>query len=63
VKVQVVYNFGREDAASREALQRLADSVARHLEPGKAAAVVAEGLEFAEPRPLGGMLHLVDRLL
>jgi len=53
-KVQVVYNFGREDAASREALQRLVASVARHLEPGKARAVAADGLEFAESRPLGG---------
>src|SRR5271157_1751913 len=53
-KVQVLYNFGREDAASRQALQRLAASVARHLEPGKARAVAAEGLEFAESRPLGG---------
>src|SRR5260370_11614956 len=53
-KVQVLYNFGREDAASREALQRLAASVARHLEPGNARAAAAEGLEFAESRPLGG---------
>jgi hypothetical protein len=53
-KVQVVYNFGREDAAAREALQRLVASVARHLEPGKARAVAAEGLEFAESRPVGG---------
>lgn len=32
------------------------DSVARHLEPGtaKAAAAAADGLEFAESRPLGG---------
>jgi hypothetical protein len=53
-RVQVLYNFGREDAASREALQRLAASVARHLEPGKARAAAAENLEFAESRPLGG---------
>ena len=53
-KVQVVYNFGREDAASREALQRLVASVARHLDPGEAPATGAEGLEFAEARPLGG---------
>jgi hypothetical protein len=53
-RVQVLYNFGREDAASREALQRLAASVARHLEPGKARAAAAEDLEFAESRPLGG---------
>jgi len=53
-RVQVLYNFGREDAATREALQRLAASVARHLEPGKARAVATEALEFAESRPLGG---------
>jgi hypothetical protein len=53
-KVQVVYNFGREEPATREALERLVASVARHLEPGKARAIAAEGLEFAESRPLGG---------
>src|SRR5438045_5030786 len=53
-RVRVLYNFGREDAASREALQRLAASVARHLEPGDARSAAAEGLEFAESRPLGG---------
>jgi hypothetical protein len=52
--VQVVYNFGREDAANREALQRLAASVTRFLDPGAALAASAEGLEFAESRPLGG---------
>jgi len=53
-RVQVVYNFGREEPATREALERLAGSVARHLEPGKARAIAAEGLEFTESRPLGG---------
>ena len=53
-RVQVVYNFGREEPATREALERLAASVARHLEPGKARAIAAEGLAFAESRPLGG---------
>src|SRR6266566_1279314 len=53
-RVQVVYNFGREEPATREALERLAASVARHLEPGKARAIAAEGLEFTESRPLGG---------
>src|SRR5271157_1261146 len=53
-KVQVVYNFGREEPATREALERLVASVTRHLEPGKAKAIAAEGLEFAESRPLGG---------
>ena len=37
-RVQVVCNFGREDPATREALERLVASVARHLEPGKARA-------------------------
>jgi hypothetical protein len=53
-QVQVVYNFGREEPGTRQALERLVDSVARHLEPGKARAVAADGLEFAESRPLGG---------
>jgi len=53
-KVQVVYNFGREDHANREALQRLVASVTRFLEPEKALAAAAVGLEFTESRPLGG---------
>ena len=54
-RVQVVYNFGREDAANREALQRLVASVGRFLEPGKAlAAAAGDNLEFTESRPLGG---------
>jgi hypothetical protein len=53
-RVQVVYNFGREEPGTREALERLVASVTRHLEPGKARAIAAEGLEFAESRPLGG---------
>jgi Transposase DDE domain len=54
-KVQVVYNFGREDAANREALTRLVASVTRFLDPDMAlAAAAGEGLEFTESRPLGG---------
>jgi transposase len=53
-RVQVVYNFGREDAANREALRRLAASVTRFLDPDKALAATADGLEFTESRPLGG---------
>jgi len=52
--VQVVYNFGREDAANREALQRLVASVTRFLDPDAALAAPADGLEFTESRPLGG---------
>jgi Transposase DDE domain len=60
-KVQVIYNFGREEPGTREALERLVASVARHLAPGKARAIAAEGLEFTESRPLGGT-HVLDAL-
>jgi hypothetical protein len=53
-KVQVVYNFGREGHANREALQRLVASLTRFLDPGAALAATADGLEFTESRPLGG---------
>jgi hypothetical protein len=36
--VQVVYNFGGEDTANREALQRLVASVTRFLDPDEALA-------------------------
>jgi hypothetical protein len=52
--VQVVYNFGREDTANREALQRLVASVTRFLDPAAALAAASDGLEFTESRPLGG---------
>jgi hypothetical protein len=52
--VQVVYNFGREDAANRDALQRLVASLTRFLDPEAALAAAADGLEFTESRPLGG---------
>src|ERR1700761_3304841 len=54
-KVQVIYNFGREDAANREALQRLIVSVTRFLDPDAALAAAADGLAFTESRPLGGI--------
>jgi hypothetical protein len=54
-RVQVLYNFGREDAHNRAALQRLVASVARFLDPDRAlAATAGEGLAFVESRPLGG---------
>jgi Transposase DDE domain len=52
--VQVVYNFGREDAANRDALQRLVASLTRFLDPDAALAAAADGLDFTESRPLGG---------
>ena len=51
-RVQVVYNFGREEPAARAALERLIASVSRHLDPGRARP--AQELEFTESRPLGG---------
>src|SRR5574341_1230176 len=58
-RVQVVYNFGREDANNRAALQRLVASVARFLDPDQAlAATAGEGLAFVESRPLGGVWAL-----
>jgi hypothetical protein len=54
-RVQVVYNFGREDANNRAALQRLVASVSRFLDADQAlAAAAGEGLAFVESRPLGG---------
>src|SRR5919197_5809424 len=54
-RVQVVYNFGREDHHNRAALQRLVASVSRFLDPDQAlAATAGEGLGFVESRPLGG---------
>jgi Transposase DDE domain len=55
-RVQVLYNFGREDANNRAALQRLVASVARFLDPDHAlVATAGQGLEFIESRPLGGV--------
>jgi hypothetical protein len=54
-RVQVIYNFGREDQANRAALERLVASVSRFLDPDRAlVATAGEGLEFIEARPLGG---------
>jgi hypothetical protein len=58
-KVQVLYNFGREDANNRAALQRLVASVSRFLDPDQAlAATAGQGLEFIQARPLGGIWAL-----
>jgi hypothetical protein len=58
-RVQVLYNFGREDANNRAALQRLVASVSRFLDPDQAlAAQAGEGLAFVESRPLGGIWAL-----
>jgi Transposase DDE domain len=58
-RVQVLYNFGREDANNRAALQRLVASLTRFLDPDQAlAATAGAGLSFVESRPLGGVWAL-----
>src|SRR6266511_4251360 len=61
-RVQVLYNFGREDANNRAALQRLVASVTRFLDPDRALAAAGEGLSFVESRPVGG-IRALDWLL
>jgi hypothetical protein len=54
-RAQVIYNFGREDAANRAALERLAGSLSRFLAPEVALCACArEGFDFHGSRPLGG---------
>jgi len=58
-KAQVIYNFGREDAQSRAAIERLVASLSRFLAPEASLAVSAgEGFDFLEARPLGGSYAL-----
>jgi len=62
-RAEVLYNFGRENAESRAALERLAGSLSRFLsaEPDPQAtlfAAAAEGFDFLESRPLGGTFAL-----
>jgi len=54
-KAQVIYNFGREDAESRAAIERLVASLSRFLAPETTfSAAAGEGFDFLEARPLGG---------
>src|SRR6266540_3008035 len=58
-RVQVLYNFGREDHHNRAALLRLIASVSRFLDPDQAlAATAGQGLAFVASRSLGGVLAL-----
>lgn len=55
-RVQVVYNFGREDELDRDAISRLISSLSRALPPGEALAVSADaGMSFVESRPMGAV--------
>jgi len=62
-RAEVIYNFGREDAVSRAALERLAGSLSRFLSsaPAPQAALfpaAGEGFKFDGSRPLGGSYAL-----
>jgi len=62
---RILYNFGRLDQVDRAALERLAHSIRRFLEPADAAglrsALQEQGLSFCATRSLGGA-WLLDRL-
>lgn len=58
-RAEVIYNFGREDAESRAAIERLAASLARFLSPEALLdAGGGEGFSFLESRPVGGTYAL-----
>ena len=63
-RTEVLHNFGREDAESRAALERLAGSLARFLSAappdpqGSLFAGAGEGFAYLESRPLGGLYAL-----
>lgn len=61
-RVQIVYNFGREDELDRDAISRLISSLSRALPPGEALAVGADaGMSFVESRPMGAV-YVLDGL-
>lgn len=61
-RAEIVYSFGREDAATRAALERLVSSVSRFLSPEAAlSASAGEDFSFIESRPLGGA-YVLDAL-
>jgi len=62
-RTEVLYNLGREDEASRAALERLAGSLQRFLsaapeDPQGNLFAAAEGFDFLGSRPLGGSYAL-----
>lgn len=61
-RVQVVYNFGREDELDRDAISRLISSLSRALPPGEALAVSTDTeVSFVESRPMGAA-YVLDGL-
>jgi hypothetical protein len=61
-RTKVLYSFGREDELDRAAVERLVVSLARLLDPDRAAALTTPGdLVYLGARPLGGT-HVLDGL-
>jgi IS4 transposase len=60
-KMRVLHNFGREDRVDKTAIERLAGSLCRLLDPGPAAAVRTPGLRYAGSVAFGGP-WLLDQL-
>jgi Transposase DDE domain len=60
-KMRVLHNFGREDQVDKTAIERLAGSLCRLLDPGRAAAVREPGLVYAGSVAFGGP-WLLDQL-
>jgi Transposase DDE domain len=60
-KMRVLHNFGREDQLDKAAIERLAGSLFRLLDPGRAAALREPGLSYSGSVGYGGP-WLLDQL-
>jgi hypothetical protein len=60
-KMRVLHNFGREDQIDKAAIERLAGSLCRLLDPGRAAALREPGLSYQGSVAYGGP-WLLDQL-
>jgi transposase len=60
-KMRVLHNFGREDQVDKAAIERLAGSLCRLLDPGRAAALRELGLSYSGSVAFGGP-WLLDQL-
>lgn len=62
-ETKVLYNFGREQAGTRETLERLVRSISRYLHPGQDETLAPELADFTfmESRPMGGA-YVLDAL-
>jgi Transposase DDE domain len=60
-KMKVLHNFGREDQVDKAAIERLAGSLCRLLDPGRATALREPGLSYQGSVAFGGP-WLVDQL-